>query len=125
MVIDTSAFVAIFFAEPERQSFRNAILAADTRLVSAVNTFETGIVLESRIGEGAGREFDLFVMRSNIDSHCGGCRAGRVSSFGMASIWERASPGGAQFWRLFRVRPIEVIRGTDPGQRHRFRAYRY
>ncbi len=67
MVIDTSAFVAIFFAEPERQSFRNAILAADTRLVSAVNTFETGIVLESRIGEGAGREFDLFVMRSNIE----------------------------------------------------------
>jgi len=57
MVIDTSAFVAIFFAEPERQSFRNAIVAAETRFVSAVSLFETGVVLESRIGGGGGREF--------------------------------------------------------------------
>ena len=67
MVIDTSAFVAIFFAEPERQIFRDAIMAAETRLVSAVSVFETGIVLESRIGEGAGREFDLFVVRAKIE----------------------------------------------------------
>jgi ribonuclease VapC len=67
MVIDTSAFAAIFFAEPERQSFRNAIVAAGTRLVSAVSVFETGIVLESRIGGGAGREFDLLIIRSKIE----------------------------------------------------------
>jgi|SRR5580700_10192246 ribonuclease VapC len=67
MVIDTSAFVAIFLAEPERQSYRNAIIAADTRLVSAVSIFETGIVLEARIGEGAAREFDLFAIRSKIE----------------------------------------------------------
>ncbi len=66
MVIDTSALVAIFFAEPERQKFLAAITAAGSRLVSAASVLETGIVLEARQGEMAGREFDLFVVRANL-----------------------------------------------------------
>ncbi len=66
MVIDTSAFAAIFFAEPERQEFLDAITAAGSRLISAASVLETGIVLESRLGETAGREFDLFVVRANL-----------------------------------------------------------
>lgn len=66
MVIDTSALAAIFFAEPERQVFLNAIVEAGSRLLSAASLLETGIVLESRQGEAAGREFDLFVVRANL-----------------------------------------------------------
>jgi len=66
MVIDTSALAAIFFSEPERQTFLDAIVAAENRLVSAATVLETGIVLESRQGEPAGREFDLFVVRANL-----------------------------------------------------------
>src|ERR1700680_1242780 len=66
MVIDTSAFAAIFFAEPERQTFLAALTSAESRLVSAASVLETGIVLESRQGEAAGREFDLFVVRANL-----------------------------------------------------------
>jgi ribonuclease VapC len=66
MVIDTSALVAIFFGEPERQTFLDAITAAGSRLLSAATILETGIVLESRQGEAAGREFDLFVVRANL-----------------------------------------------------------
>ena len=66
MVIDTSALVAIFLSEPERQSFLDEIIAAETRLVSAVTVLEAGIVLEARRGESAGREFDLFVVRANL-----------------------------------------------------------
>jgi ribonuclease VapC len=66
MVIDTSAFAAIFFAEAERQPFLDAITAAGSRLMSAANVLETGIVLEARQGEAAGREFDLFVVRANL-----------------------------------------------------------
>ena len=66
MVIDTSALVAIFFAEPEREKFLAAITAAGSRLVSAATVLETGIVLEARQGEAAGREFDLFVVRANL-----------------------------------------------------------
>ena len=67
MVIDTSALLAIFLAEPERRQFLQQITQAEKRLISAVNAFETGIVLEARRGEAAGREFDLFLGRANLE----------------------------------------------------------
>jgi len=66
MVIDTSALAAIFFAEPERRTFLDAITTAGNRLISAASVLETGIVLEARQGEAAGREFDLFMIRANL-----------------------------------------------------------
>lgn len=66
MVIDTSALASIFFAEPERHKFLSAITSATNCLISAAIVLETGIVLESRQGEAAGREFDLFLIRANI-----------------------------------------------------------
>ena len=68
MVIDTSAIAAIFFGEPERQKFLSSITAAQSRLISAATVLESGIVLESRQGEAAGREFDLFVVRANLQT---------------------------------------------------------
>jgi ribonuclease VapC len=67
MVIDTSAAVAIFLDEPERKDFLRLILEADKRRISAANVLETGIVLESKRGEAAGREFDLFLIRANVE----------------------------------------------------------
>ena len=67
MVIDTSGFVAIFLGEPERKPFLEHIIQADKKLLSAANALETGIVLEARRGEAAGREFDLFIVRANIE----------------------------------------------------------
>jgi ribonuclease VapC len=66
MVIDTSALAAIFFHEPEREKFLAAILAANTRLISAATILETGMVIEARRGEAAGREFDLFAVRASF-----------------------------------------------------------
>ena len=67
MVIDTSALVAIFLGAPERKPFIEHILQAETKLISAANSLETGIVLEARRGEAAGREFDLFVVRAKLE----------------------------------------------------------
>jgi ribonuclease VapC len=67
MVIDTSALVAIFLDEPERKLYLKHILDAEPRLLSAANALETGIVLEARRGEAAGREFDLFVVRAKLE----------------------------------------------------------
>ena len=66
MVIDTSALLAIFLAEPERKPFLDSIFQAETRMISAASVLETGIVLEARRGESAGREFDLFLVRANL-----------------------------------------------------------
>jgi ribonuclease VapC len=67
MIIDTSALVAVFFAEPERRAFLESIDRSVTRMISAANVLETGIVLEARRGETVGREFDLFVVRMNLE----------------------------------------------------------
>ena len=67
MVIDTSALVAIFLGEPERKVFLEQILQAETKLISAANALEAGIVLEARRGEAAGREFDLFMVRTKLE----------------------------------------------------------
>ena len=67
MVIETSALVAIFLGEPERNPFLQHILQEETKLLSAANAFETGIVLEAKRGEAAGREFDLFVVRAQLE----------------------------------------------------------
>src|SRR6266852_6069822 len=67
VVIDTSALLAIFLGEPERKQFLDRITQAETRLISAANVLETGIVLEARRGEAAGREFDLFLVRTNLE----------------------------------------------------------
>jgi ribonuclease VapC len=45
----------------------DAITQAETRWISAANTLETGIVLEARRGEAAGREFDLFLHQAKVD----------------------------------------------------------
>ncbi|MFO7482947.1 type II toxin-antitoxin system VapC family toxin [Oceanibaculum nanhaiense] len=67
MVIDTSALVAILSDEPERRAFNEAIAADPVRLVSAGTLVETGIVLEARYGEIAGRELDLFLHRAGCE----------------------------------------------------------
>lgn len=66
MVIDTSALAAIFFGEPERGKFLNAIASSSAKLISASTILEAGIVIESRQGDAAGREFDLFVVRASL-----------------------------------------------------------
>ena len=67
MVVDTSALLAIFLAEPERSQFLDAIIHGDARYISAANVLETGIVLEARRGEAAGREFDLFLHHARLE----------------------------------------------------------
>lgn len=67
MVIDTSALAAIFFMERERDAFLTAIASSETRLISSATLLETGIVVEGRQGEAAGREFDLFVVRAALE----------------------------------------------------------
>ncbi len=66
VVVDTSALLAVFLGEPERHQLLEKMLQAETRLISAASVLETGIVLEARRGESAGREFDLFLNQAHF-----------------------------------------------------------
>lgn len=48
MIVDTSAFIAILFEEPERPAFVKLMLEAKSVKVAAPNWFETCIVRDSR-----------------------------------------------------------------------------
>ncbi|MGO9096046.1 MAG: type II toxin-antitoxin system VapC family toxin [Bryobacteraceae bacterium] len=67
MVVDTSAVLAILRDEPERRRFNEAIQADPKRLISAATVLESGIALEARGGEAAGRELDLFLHRARFE----------------------------------------------------------
>lgn len=66
MVIDSSALLAIFLAEAERDQFLKAILNAHSKSISAATVLETAMVLESRKGEAAGKELDRFIEEADI-----------------------------------------------------------
>jgi ribonuclease VapC len=67
MVIDSSALVAIFLGGPDREKFLDLIINSQPRRLSAVNAFETGIVLEAKRSQTAGREFDFFLLDAGIE----------------------------------------------------------
>jgi ribonuclease VapC len=67
MVIDTSAMIAIALDEPEAALFERHIANDPVRLISAATVLEIAMVLETRRGEAAGREFDLWLHKAGID----------------------------------------------------------
>jgi ribonuclease VapC len=67
MVIDTSAIIAILLREPEAAGLAHAIETTTPRLLSAASLLEASMVIETRKGEAAGRELDLFIYRAGIE----------------------------------------------------------
>jgi len=67
MVIDTSAILAILLDEPEAPDFERRIAADPVRLISAATLVEAAIVIESRLGDAGGREFDLWLHRLDAE----------------------------------------------------------
>ena len=53
IVVDTSAVVAIAFAEPERDAFVRAIQSAERALISTVSVVEARMVVHGRRGQRA------------------------------------------------------------------------
>jgi ribonuclease VapC len=67
MVIDTSAIAAILFNEPEAAALEGKIADDPVRLISAATLLEATIVIEARLGDIGGREFDLWLQRAEVE----------------------------------------------------------
>jgi ribonuclease VapC len=67
MVIDTSAIVAIALNEPEATEFEERIADDPVRLISAATAHEATIMLETRLGDAGGREFDLWLHKIGVE----------------------------------------------------------
>ena len=60
-VIDTSAILAVLLEEEEASHFLDLIVAADCCYLGAPTWVETAMVLQSRKGDGAEADLDLFL----------------------------------------------------------------
>lgn len=67
MVIDTSAVAAILFNEWDAAALEAKIADDPVRLMSAATLLEATIVVEARLGDAGGREFDLWLYRAEIE----------------------------------------------------------
>ncbi len=67
MVIDTSVLAAIAFNEPEAASFRERIADDPVRLISAASVLEAAMVIETRLGEAAGADLDLWLYKAEVE----------------------------------------------------------
>jgi ribonuclease VapC len=66
MIVDTSAVLAILFAEDDAELFARALAQADTRRMSAANFVEAAIVVDAQTKDRGSRQFDAFCRRAGL-----------------------------------------------------------
>jgi len=88
MTLDSSALIAILFAEPGYLELVDAILEADIVRIGAPTLVETGMVLAGRRGTPAGRELDALVRELGVT----------IVPFGEAE-WHRAVDASNRYGR--------------------------
>ena len=64
MIVDTSAVLAVLFAEPDAERYERAIAAATRCRMSVANFFEAAMVVESRAGAAGGADLDYLIERA-------------------------------------------------------------
>lgn len=66
MIVDTSALVAILFAEPDAARYARIIYGTAQCRISAANFVELSMVVEGQLGAEGGRQSDTLLRRAEI-----------------------------------------------------------
>ncbi len=66
MIIDTSAVIAILFAEPDAKQYAQAIASAASCRMSAATLVEASIVTDVQTQGAGSRQLDAFIRRAGI-----------------------------------------------------------
>ncbi len=67
MILDTSAVLAILFAEPDMEHYEKAIAAAAPCRMPVANLLEASIVVESRGGAAGRDQLDFFIEAAEVE----------------------------------------------------------
>jgi ribonuclease VapC len=101
MVLDSSAVLAIFLDEPEREAFLKIIFNSPKRLFSVASALETAIVLEARKGEAASRELDLFLHDCGIELVSVDVEQFEIARLAFRKYGKGRNPAGLNFGDCF------------------------
>ena len=66
MILDTSAILAVLFAEKDAEVYARAISDADVCRISAATFVEVSVVVESQTGDAGSRQWDSFFRTAGI-----------------------------------------------------------
>jgi ribonuclease VapC len=66
MIVDTSAFVAILYREPQAQALVERIHDADVCRISVANYVELSMAIESQLGSEGMRQAEAFFRRAGV-----------------------------------------------------------
>src|ERR1700737_2247729 len=66
MIVDTSALLAVLFAEKDAETYARAISEAEECRISAATFVEVSIVVESQTGDAGSRQWDSFFRTASI-----------------------------------------------------------
>ena len=67
MIVDTSAVLAVLFAEADAEVYARSIIETSPCRMSVANLLETSIVVESRSGLAAGHQLDHFLEKAGME----------------------------------------------------------
>lgn len=101
MVLDTSALLAVLFDEPERDELIRKIATAPRRFISSATLIEASIVVESRRGEIAGRELDVFLHRAKVQTVAVDEEQAELARAAWRRYGKGRHPAGLNFGDLF------------------------
>ena len=67
MIVDTSALLAILFAETDAEVYARAVAEAESCRMSAVTFVEVSVVVEAQTGDAGTRQWDAFFRGAGIE----------------------------------------------------------
>ena len=101
MVIDTSALLAIFYDEPEREHFNQLIASAPSRSISTGTYLEAAIVIEARIGREGTRHLKQFISIAGIAEVPLDADQAEIAAEGYSRYGKGNRPAGLNFGDCF------------------------
>jgi ribonuclease VapC len=122
MVVDTSALLAIYFAERDSGQFEAAILQAPTAVISVGTLLEAAIVVEARHGKAGAVELDRLLKKLAVSTIAVDAEQLEAARLGCWRSGKGRHPAGLNYGELFAYAPATtsveplLFRGDDFSQ---------
>lgn len=101
MVVDTSALLAIYLAEPDSSRFEAAILNTPAVVVSAGTLLETAIVVEARHGKAGAVELDRLLRKLGVGTVAVDAEQVEAARLGFRKYGKGRHPAGLNYGDCF------------------------
>ena len=101
MVVDTSALLAIYFAEPDSSRFEAAILQTPAATMSAGTLLEAAVVVEARHGKAETVEFDRLLKKLGVSTIAVDAEQVAAARLGYRKYGKGRHPAGLNYSDLF------------------------